>query len=48
MPPTLINLTKAFLMLGRKDEALKLANILKNEKNSVIANIAKALILAYS
>jgi tetratricopeptide (TPR) repeat protein len=46
--PTLLNLTKAFLMLGRKDEALKLANILKNEPNVVIANVAKALILAHS
>lgn len=46
--PTLLNLTKAFLMLDRKDEALKLANILKNEKNTAISNVAKALILANS
>jgi tetratricopeptide (TPR) repeat protein len=46
--PTLLNLTKAFIMLGRKDEALKLAHILKNELNPIIANTAKALILAYS
>ena len=46
--PTLLNLTKAFFMLGRKEEALKLANIIKNEKNTAIANVAKALILANS
>lgn len=27
--PTLLNLTKAFFMLGKKEEGLKLANILK-------------------
>lgn len=46
--PTLLNLTKALFMLGKKDEALKLANILKNEPNLAISNMAKALILAYS
>lgn len=46
--PTLLNLTKALFMLGKKDEGLKLANILKNEKNQAIANMAKALILAHS
>lgn len=46
--PTLLNLCKAFFMLGKKEEGLKLANILKNETNVVISNTAKALILAYS
>lgn len=46
--PTLLNLTKALFMLGKKDEGLKLAHILKNEIDTAIANIAKALILAYS
>lgn len=46
--PTLLNLTKALFMLGKKEEGLKLANILANEPNQVIANTAKALILAYS
>ncbi|MBA2368831.1 MAG: type III secretion chaperone [Candidatus Protochlamydia sp.] len=46
--PTLLNLTKAFFMLGKKEEGLKLAHILKNEANPAISNIAKALILAYS
>lgn len=46
--PTLLNLTKALFMLGKKEEGLRLANILKNESNPDIANIAKALILAYT
>lgn len=46
--PTLLNLTKALLMLDRKDEALKLAKILKKEPDPFISNMAKALILAYS
>ena len=46
--PTLINLAKALFMLGKKDEALKLSHLLKNEKNPLISNVAKALILAYS
>jgi len=46
--PTLLNVTKALLMLGRKEEALKLANILKNERDAAVSNVAKALILAYS
>lgn len=46
--PTLLNLAKTFFMLGRKQEGLKLANILKNEPNPAIANAAKALLLAYS
>jgi tetratricopeptide (TPR) repeat protein len=45
--PTLLNLTKALFMLGRKEEGLKLAGILKNEKDAAISNVAKALILAY-
>ncbi len=46
--PTLLNLAKALFMLGKKDEGLKLANILKNEPNQSISNMAKALILAHS
>lgn len=46
--PTLLNLTKALFMLGKKEEGLKLANILKNEPNPAISNVAKALVLAYS
>jgi tetratricopeptide (TPR) repeat protein len=46
--PTLLNMTKALLMLNRKEEALKLAHILKKEPDPTISNMAKALILAYS
>ncbi len=44
---TLINMTKALFMLGRKEEALKLANLMSNDPNVIISNTAKALILAY-
>lgn len=46
--PTLLNVTKALFMLGKKEEGLKLALILKNEKNPAVSNVAKALVLAYS
>lgn len=46
--PTLLNVTKALFMVGKVDEGLKLANILKNEPNGAISNVAKALILAYT
>lgn len=46
--PTLLNLTKALFMLGKKEEGLKLAKILKKEPDASIANVAKALILAWS
>lgn len=46
--PTMLNLAKTFFTMGKKEEGLKLANILKNDKNLAIANIAKALLLAYS
>lgn len=45
--PTLLNLCKALFMLGKKQEALKLAHVLKNEPNLVISNAARALILAH-
>jgi tetratricopeptide (TPR) repeat protein len=45
--PTLLNLTKAFFMAGKKAEALKLANVLKGDPNPFIASQASALILAY-
>ncbi|MEI8125161.1 MAG: CDC27 family protein [Parachlamydiaceae bacterium] len=46
--PTLLNLCKALFMLGKKEEGLKLAHILKNEPSIQVANVAKALILANS
>lgn len=45
--PTLLNLAKTFFMLGKKNDGLKLAQILTEEKNPVIASTAKALLLAY-
>lgn len=45
--PTLLNLAKTFFSMGKKEEGLKLAQILKNDKNTAIANVAKALLLAY-
>ena len=46
--PTLLNVAKALFMLGKKEEGLKLAQILQNEPSLTISNTAKALILAYS
>lgn len=46
--PTLINLTKALFMVGRRHEALKLAQMLSKESDPFVANMAKALLLAYS
>jgi len=46
--PTLLNICKALFMIGKKNEGLKLAAILKNEEEPHISNIAKALILAHS
>lgn len=46
--PTLLNLAKALFMLGKREEGLKLAHILKKEPNAFISNMAEALILAHS
>lgn len=46
--PTLLNLSKALFMLGKKEEGLKLAHVLKDEPNLAISNFARALILAFS
>ena len=46
--PTLLNLCKALFMLGKKEEGLKLAGILKNEVSPAISSVAKALLLAHS
>ncbi len=45
--PTLLNLAKAFFLLGKKEEGLKLAHLLENERSAFVSNTAKALILAY-
>lgn len=46
--PTLLNLCKAFFMLGKVEDGLKLANILKTNSDQKASNISRALILAYS
>ncbi len=45
--PTLLNVAKALFMMGKKEEGLRLVEILKNEPDFIISNTAKALILAY-
>jgi tetratricopeptide (TPR) repeat protein len=45
---TLLNLSKTMFLLGRKEEGLKLAKTLSKHKEPSVANIAKALLLAYS
>ncbi|GAB4236688.1 MAG: hypothetical protein Tsb0021_16460 [Chlamydiales bacterium] len=45
--PTMLNLCKAFFMMGKVEEGLRIANLLKKEPNSQISNMAKALLLAY-
>lgn len=44
---TLLNVAKALFMVGKKEEGLKLAEILTHEKDPYISNVAKALLLAY-
>jgi len=46
--PTLLNLAKAKLMMGKKDEGLKLAKMLEKDPDRSISRTAKALILAHS
>ena len=43
----LLNLAKTYFSMGKKEEGLKLVNMLKEDKNKTFANMAKALILAY-
>lgn len=45
--PTLINMCKAPVMADRKDEAVRLAEILSKEMDPKVANTARAIILAY-
>lgn len=45
--PTLLNLAKTFFAMGKKDEGLKIVNILKTDQNPSISNTAKAFLLAY-
>ncbi len=45
--PTLLNLSKAFLMLGNKKEGLKIAGILKKNRDPRLRSMAEALLLAF-
>lgn len=46
--PTLLNFAKALFMAGKVEEGCKLAEILTKDPHREIANVAKALLLAYS
>ena len=46
--PTLLNLTKAFFMSGRKEDGLRLAKVLQNDHNPFISGSASALIMTYT
>lgn len=46
--PTLLNFAKAMFMTGKREEGIRLAEILKDDPAPHIANDAKALLLAYS
>ena len=45
--PTLLNLSKAFFMLGNKEDGLRVARLLRRGKDRQIASMAEALILAF-
>lgn len=45
---TLLNLMKAYFMMKKTDDGLRLAEVLKNDDNPVIAGVAEAFILSYS
>jgi len=45
--PTLLNLSKALLMLGHVEAGLRLARMLSKDPETNVSNIAKALLLAY-
>lgn len=46
-PPTLMNLSKAFFMLGNKAEGVKIARLLKQDRDPYISSMAEALLLAF-
>ena len=46
--PTLVNLCKALFMADKKDEGIKLAEILQGDKNPAVASQARALLLAFA
>jgi predicted Zn-dependent protease len=46
--PTLLNLTKAFFMLGKKQDGINICKMLQNDPTPAVSSTAKALLLAYS
>ena len=46
-PPTLLNLAKAFFMLGNKEEGLRVVRILRLSPDPYISSMAEALLLAF-
>jgi len=46
--PTLVNLCKALFMADKKGEGIKLAEILKSDKNPFVSSQAQALLLAFA
>lgn len=46
--PTLLNLMKAYFMAHETEEGLRLAEVLKNDKNPFIAGTAEAFMLSYA
>lgn len=45
--PTLLNLTKAFFMAGRRTDGIRLAKLLQKDKDPYIAGQASALLMCY-
>lgn len=45
--PILLNLSKAFFSMGRREEGIKIAQTIGEDPDPLIANGAKALLLAY-
>lgn len=45
--PTQLNLTKALLMAGKVKEGIKIARVLKRNRDPYIVSFAEALLLAY-
>lgn len=46
-PATLLNLSKAFFLLGNREEGLKVARLLKQGGDSYVSSMAEALLLAF-
>jgi tetratricopeptide (TPR) repeat protein len=45
--PTLLNLAKALMMLGNREEGLKVARVLKANPDPYVSSMAEALLMAF-